>query len=217
MPSLKKLIITPFFGPLPEWFDKFKENFNQTLAKQGYDWLMTQDLDDFNRRCEQKLGFRSPIVPGSGKLWDYRCALGLLYEAELKGYDFWVTMDFDMVFGNVERWFDDNTLRTLDVWSNHNTYVCGFWTMYRNSVTVNTLFKESPIWKPALQTPKPNGWVECEYSHALENSGLRYKYSFNQGWPFTLTPNLKFENGKLYQDGEEISMFHFRRSKRWPI
>lgn len=217
MAALKKCIITPFFGELPEWFNKFNDNFGATLHKQGYKWLFTQDLDDFNRRCEEKLGFKSPIIPGSGKLWDYRCCLGLLYEEELKGYDFWATMDFDMVFGNVDRWFSDFDLKDLDVWSNHQYYVNGCWTLYRNSKEVNELFKKFPAWKGILQMPKATGWVEQEYSRTLENSGLRYKYSFNQGWPYTTTPNLRFENGELYQDGEPIAMFHFRRSKFWPL
>jgi hypothetical protein len=217
MAPLKKLIITPFFGPLPPWFEEFRWNVNNTLLRQGYDWLRIHDLDDFNRRCEEKLGFKSPIVSGQGKLWDYRCALGLLYEEELKEYDYWATMDYDVVFGNVNEWFNDAALRELDVWSNHHSYVCGFWSLYRNSKEVNELFMQHPDWKDILQSPQVTGWVETEFSRLLERSRLRYKYSFKQGWPFTPNPSLHFEYGRLYQDGEEIAMFHFRRSKRWPI
>lgn len=218
MAPLRKLIITPFFGTLPPWFDKFRENFDNTLGRQGYDWLRTDDLEDFNDRCERKLGFRSPIIPGTGKLWDYRCALGLLYEEELKGYDYWVTMDYDMVFGNVNAWFSDLLLKELDVWSNHHSYVCGCWTLYRNCEEVNELFKQHPEWRSLLRFQGISGWVETDYSIILEKrSRLRYKYSFYQGWPYTETPNLWFTDGKLYQDGEEIPMFHFRRSKSWPL
>lgn len=215
--ELKKLIITPFFGDLPPWFEKFKENFNQTLAKQGYGWLLTQDLDDFNRRCKQKLGFRSPIIPGTGKLWDYRCTLGLLYEAELEGYDYWATMDFDMVFGRVDQWFPDHILKDLHVWSNHHSYVCGCWTLYRNCQEVNDLFRGFHDWENILRSPVVTGWVEHQYSRFLEVSFLNYKYSFHQGWPYTTEPNMRFQLGRLFQDGEEIPMFHFRRSKRYPV
>jgi len=217
MKQLNKIIITPFFGELPPWFDKFKENVRQTLLAQGYVWFYPNDLNEFNDKCVQKLGFKSPIVPGEGKLWDYRPALGLIYEDSIKEYDYWLTMDFDMCFGNVGRWFPDNELEWLSVWSNHHAYVNGCWTYYKNSKEVNELFMQFPDWKEILLYPKPTGWAEMEYSRLLENSGLNYKYSFHQGWPYTTTPNLRFENGELYQDGEPIAMFHFRRSKIWPL
>jgi len=74
-----------------------------------------------------------------------------------------------------------------------------------------------------MMDPVPNGWIETDYSRTLELSGLRYKYDLSiQGNPFTETPSLKKENGKLYQqmsyeDWQEIGLFHFRRSKRWPL
>jgi hypothetical protein len=212
-----KIVITPFFGELPPWFDKFKENFNKTLGRQGYAWLFTDDLADFNQRCKNILGFESPIEPGGGKLWDYRGCLGLLYEEEIKGFEFWATMDFDMCFGNVNKWFTDELLAEIDVWSNHHSYVNGCWSLYRNTPEVNNLFKRFAAWEKVLQHPVATGWIENKYSRFLELSGLRYRYSFFQGWPYTRTPQLHFEDGKLYQDGEEIAMFHFRRSKKFPL
>lgn len=217
MSELKKIILTPFFGELPSWFDKFKQNFDETLGKQGYSWLMTQDLDDFNSRCERELGFKSPIVWGNPKLWDYRCCLGLLYDDLIKDFDYWATMDFDMVFGNVSKWFHDEEIAKYHLWSNHHSYVNGCFSLYYNSEKVNNLFKDFPKWKEVLLNPVATGWVENEYSRIIEHSLISYKYSFHQGWPYTITPNLRYENGHLYQDGEEICMFHFRRSKKYPI
>jgi len=135
MADLKKLILTPYFGRFPEWMGKFE-------APTGYDWLLDTDLHSFKNRVRKKLGMEYPAVYGIPKVWDYRCALGLLYEEELNGYDFWATMDFDMVFGRVNEFFHDEVLSTLDLWSNHDTYVCGCWTLYRNCERVNNLFKE---------------------------------------------------------------------------
>lgn len=210
-------MITPYFGELPSWFGLFKENFEQTLGKQGYSWLFTTDLKDFDNRCLKKLGFISPIEPGNGKVWDYRGCLGLLYEEEIKDFDFWGTMDFDMCFGDVNKWFPDDELKGLDIWSNHHCYVNGCFSLYKNSPEVNNLFRLFPIWDRVLQNPRALGWIEKEYSQCLEKSGLLYRYSFFQGWPYTTTPNLRFNSGLLFQDGEEIAMFHFRRSKRWPL
>jgi len=98
--------------------------------------------------------------------------------------------------------------------------VNGFWTLYKNIPVINNLFREYSEWEEKMSHPAPNGWVEEEYSRTLETSGLNYKYTFFQGWPYTTNPNLKqTPDGKLYQDGEEVMMFHFRRSKHngWPL
>lgn len=230
MAKIKKILITPFFGELPPWWEAFKPHFSEFLARSGYAWLFTQDFRDFNDRCEDRLGFRPrTIVWGSGKLWDYRPALGLIYADLIKDFDFWGHTDFDCVFGDVGKWVSDEFLADLDVHSNHGVYVCGCWTLYRNISRVNNLFREGgPEWVDQLKAPEPTGWVEGLYSRWLEASGLRYKYTFWQGDPYTATPKLEYKDGQLFQypefkyapgvkTREEIMMFHFRRSKKWPL
>lgn len=213
---LKKIFICPYFGDLPPWMDQFLDQL-PALHEQGYHFLIDTDLEGFKKRVREKLGIEPVIESGTGKVWDYRGMLGLLYEEEIKGYDFWGHTDFDVVFGDVSKWVTDEFLNALDVHSNHDTYVCGCWTLYRNTPEVNNLFTKYPLWKNMIATKHANGWVEQGFSRVLEISGLRYKYTFWQGNPWTDSPNLKFEDGKLYQDGEEIMMFHFRRSKKWPL
>lgn len=211
MSELKRIILTPFFGQLPEWFDKFE-------PPKGYTWLPDYDLEKFKQRVGDILHIECPIVAGTGKVWDYRCTLGLLYEKEIEGFDYWVTADFDVVFGDVNKFFPDEELIKWDVWSNHDTYVAGFWSLYRNSKEVNELFLNHRDWEEIMTHPKPFGWVEKEYSRLLERSGLRYKYSGDlQGNPYNPPFNLKKEDGKLFQDGVEIPMLHFRRSKIYPL
>jgi len=210
MAKLKKLLIVPYFGQLPEWYGKYEK-------PEGYDLLLDQDLDGFKKRVKDVLGFDCPIEEGSGKVWDFRPTLGLLYAKELEGYDFWGHTDLDCVYGDVDKWVTDEFLSNLDVHSNHSTYVCGCWSLYRNVPEVNNFFKKHPFWQDFMVEKTPNGWVETDFSRYLESSGLRYKYTFWQGDPWADTFNLKKENGKLYQDGEEIMMFHFRKTKKWPL
>jgi glycosyltransferase involved in cell wall biosynthesis len=206
----KKVIITPYFGQLPEWMDKFE-------VPEGYDWILDNDLVAFKLRVKSKLGIDYPGELGSPKVWDYRGALGLLYEDEIKEYDFWAHCDFDMAFGDVNKWFDDETLSKLEIWSNHHEYICGPWTLYRNSERVRKLFMEFPEWKEKMIHPETNGWVENEFSRLVEQCGLRYRYSFFQGDPYNPPFNLTKVDGKLFQDGKEIPMLHFRHDKRWPL
>lgn len=214
---IKKIFLCPYFGEFPVWMNEFMAHFEAQMKPKGYDLLIDTDFEGFKKRVKDKLGFDYPGQIGTGKVWDYRGSLGYLYEEEIKGYDFWGHVDFDVVFGNVDRWVTDDFLSGLDVHSNHNTYVMGAWSLYRNTERVNKLFMEFPEWKDKLDKPEANGWVEEEFSRTLEKSGLRYKYTFWQGNPYTNDPHLELVNGRLYQDGIEIMMFHFRRSKRWPI
>lgn len=211
MDPLKKIMIVTYFGKLPEWMDSY-------MPPKGYDFMLITDLDDFNRRVEDMFGMPSPIVEGGGKAWDFRPALGLLYADKLEGYDFWGHTDLDCVYGETKKWVNDDMLSRLDIHSNHGSYVCGPWTLYRNIPEVNNLFRACPNWnKYMFDIVEPTGWVEEEFSRILERSGLRYLYTFYQGNPYTEDPKLKYHDGKLYQDGQEIMMFHFRRSKKWPL
>ena len=130
-------------------------------------------------------------------------------------------MDFDLVFGDVDKWFPDEEIAKWDVWSNHHEYVCGFWSLYRNSAEVNNLFKQYPDWKEKMIHPEPNGWCEQEFSRTLEASGLKYKYSMFQGDPYSPPFKLKKEGIKLFQEingqWDEVAMLHFRRDKRFPL
>jgi hypothetical protein len=207
--SLKIKLLSPYFGELPEWYDKYK-------PPKGFDFLLDRDLEGFKERVKATLGIDCPIAWGSSKVCDYRCALGLLYAKELEGYDFWGTVDLDMVFGDVKEWFPDSLLEQYDVISNHDTYVSGPFSLYRNSLEVNTLFKNCSDWREQMQG-ETNGWVEKTFSRELEKSGLRYKYMSEQGDYTDTTSKLVKKDGKLYQYGKELAMFHFRRRKAWPL
>src|SRR3990167_125719 len=173
MANIKKVFITPYFGDFPEWMDKFKAHFEEVLRPKGYDWILDTDLEGFKARVKRKLNIEYPGLPGTGKVWDYRGALGFLYEEEIRGYEFWGHCDFDMVFGDVDKWVTDEFLAELDVHSNHISYVNGCWSLYRNTQKVNTLFMGTD-WKKYMTGGDVNGWIEGPFSRHLETSGLRY-------------------------------------------
>jgi hypothetical protein len=212
---LKKILICPYFGDFPEWMDKFE-------WPEGYDHILDTDLEGFKKRVRDKLGFEFPGVYGSPKVWDYRCALGLLYEEEIKGYDFWGHCDFDVVWGDIKAFMPDVFLEQLDWYSSHHQYICGCFSLYRNIAEVNKLFMTVPEWQDKMTSAEPNGWVENEYSRAMERAQLRFAYTFNQGWPWSLElPQLKKQDGKLFQKindkWKEIMLFHFKLTKKWPL
>lgn len=106
---IKKLMICPYFGTLPPWFDSYLANI-EMLKPLGYDWHITTNLKLFKERVGDILGIKCPIVPGTGKPWDYRPAFGVLFAEELKRYDYWGHTDFDCVYGRVDRFVTDEFL-----------------------------------------------------------------------------------------------------------
>lgn len=216
---MRKMMICPWFGQLPPWFDKYLANA-ETLEKYGYRWLITTNLKLFKERVGDLLGIDAPIVSGQAKVHDYRPALGLLFKEELEGYDFWGHTDFDCVYGKVDDFVPDEFLNCLDIHSNHVNYVCGPWTLYRNRQDINELFLRSSVWRRKLLDPLISGWAEHEFTAEVDagdsEGRLRRQYTFWQGNPdddedLTLSPS-----GKLFQGEDEIMMFHGRRTKRWP-
>lgn len=204
-----KLFIIPWFGKYPEWLDQWVANM-ELLKPKGYDYLIFSNLELFKQRVRDKLGIEPNITSGTGKVWDYRPTFGVLFEEEIKGYEYWGHTDFDCVYGNVEKYEP----KDYEIWSNHNTYICGPWTLYRNTEKINNLFRKYPQWKEILGNQEPTGWAEKEFSRVVE-SNTNYKYTFYQTKDLNKF-NLKYDKG-LYDGDDEIMMCHFKRTKIWPL
>jgi hypothetical protein len=216
---LRKLLICPWFGELPPWMDLWARNVSR-LKEFGFDVLLDGNLAAFRKRVRDRLDINCPIVPGEGKIHDYRCAFGVLFEEELEGYDFWGTTDFDCVYGRVEEFVTDEFLDGLDLHSNHVDYVSGPWSLYRNTPLVNTLFLDYHDWEGVLSNPTSTGWVEKQFTKVVD---VNYAAGFiNRVYTTWQTRNLDdfsilhFDGDRLMEGDEEVMMAHFRRTKVYP-
>jgi hypothetical protein len=215
--TIRKLFLHPYFGERPPWWDQYVAQL-PAMKEMGYDFLITHDLKDFHHRALAATGIEPQGLYGTRKLCDWRPLLGLLYAEEIKKYDFWGFSDADVAYGRVDKWVTDEFLSGLDVHSNHHSYVCGPWTLFRVGQRTQDLFLEVPDWRENLTGTELTGWAETSFSRALENSGLRYEYTYWQ------TKNLddfstltRREDGALLEGPNEIMCAHFRRTKTWPL
>lgn len=214
---IRKLLICPFFGPLPEWIELWEENVVRALQPFGYDVLRDHDLEGFQDRVAEILGVECPIVPGEGKIHDYRCAFGLLYADELQGFDMWGHTDFDMVYGRITHFLPDQTLARLDQFSNHPTYVSGPLSLYRNDEQMATLFQRHPDWRSILEDSTTTGWVEKEYSELVFDAwDLRRQWSNFQTRNLDSFDTVHFDGDRLMEGNREVMVAHFRRTKEYP-
>jgi hypothetical protein len=213
-------MICPFFGELPPWMPQWTHN-TERMAELGYNFLFDEDEDSFRERVGDILGFTCPALYGSGKIWDFRPALGLLYEEECKGYDFWGHTDFDCVYGRVEMFVTDEFLQEIDMHSNCATYVNGCWSLYRNTDQMRELFMETEFWGEEMTDPRPTGWAEKEFSgliaHFHEEGRLVKAWTQWQEFEAHRLAQLRFDEEKLICGKEEVMMAHFRRTKVYPV
>lgn len=204
---------------MPQYWENTK-----TLQNYGYDWLLDTNIEGFKKRVADKLGFESNIMEGTGMLHNYRPAFGLLYENEIKGYDFWGHTDFDCVYGRVDKFISDNLLSQLDIHSNHHNYISGPWSLYRNIPKINTLFEGVPDYKGLMLDVRSNGWAEKEFTQVVDREAaagnIKRLYTF---WLSHTADDLthlhwnKMNPRSLMDGDDEIMMCHFNRKKIYPL
>ena len=132
---LRKLMIVPYAGEWPEWFPAYLAGIRH-LAPLGYTFYFPP-ASLVEQRLWNQTGLRVSLV--GKKLCDVRPLFGRLFEFEIEvgKFDFWGFTDLDCVYGRVEKWVTDEFLAELDVHSNHHSYVCGPWTLFRTGTTEN--------------------------------------------------------------------------------
>ena len=215
-------MVVPYFGQYPEWFDLWMRN-TERMRKHGYDFLFDTNETDFKKRVWRKLGIECPPMTGTGRIWNYRPALGVLYEDEIKDFDFWGHCDFDVVFGQVEKWVTDDFLNDLDVHSNHDDYICGPWTLYRNTPVVNTLFQATDEWKERMEGQDwTHGWAEKGFTSIVDmfhDEGIiNRKYTkWQTRSQDDFSTCVLHDDGRLTEGGNDCMMLHFRRVKQYPL
>lgn len=218
---ISKVFIVPYFGQLPEWFEWWDKN-SARMENHDYNFLFDEDEDSFRDRVRDKLGVEPPPMTNTGRVWNFRPAFGMLYEDEIVDFDFWGHTDFDVVYGQVEKWVTDEFLNGLDIHSNHDDYICGPWTLYRNVPKVNELFADTSEWIGRMEGEDySHGWAEKGFSDivdaAHEHGVIRRVYTKWQTRSQDDFSGCRLDHeGRLWDGDTEAMMLHFRRTKQYP-
>jgi hypothetical protein len=167
-------LVIPYFGKLPSSFSYWlaSAKWNPTI-----DFLLwTDDRTPFDYPPNVKVRYCSfgeikakaqrcfdfeISLDFSYKLCDYKPAYGLIFEEELKGYDFWGHCDIDLVWGNLRRFITEKVLEENDKILEH-----GHLTLYRNTQTENRRFLQYPYWKISYsyygEAACDEGWIAAD-------------------------------------------------------
>jgi len=233
---------------IPYW-DKFVANRN---LQKGWDFKVFTNLDVkgkgnvevhkidfewFNKLLKDKLDIepnihlvnapyhdpnRPFILQPSRHMCDYLPTFGYLFSDYLKGYEWWGHSCFDLVYGDLDKWLNEDYLKDCDVFGIDPDAISGTFSIYRNTELVNSLFKEVPHWKEILgATGNDREFDEFFVAEAIRKARDEGRVRFKSVIPqsYGIEYKLHQDGIKLFDDlkGEEIAMFHFNRGKIWPL
>ena len=151
---MKKIrLIIPYFGKLPKFFSYFllTAKRNQKIdfliyTDQNVDQFevlnadniefKTLSFDDLRKKVQSKFDFKISLKTPY-KLCDYKVAYGLIFEEDLKGYDYWGFCDTDVLLGDIYQFLEEHSFFEND----YARYgLLGHLQIFKNSREVNRVF-----------------------------------------------------------------------------
>lgn len=173
----KKVIIIPYFGQWPFWFNYFLESCRPNTE---YDWIFYTDcgipekhpnntkfieisFDDYKKRVSLSLGIN--FNPESAyKLCDLKPALGYIHADEIQHYDFFGFGDIDIICGNLNTFFTDRKLNEYDIISAHYRRLSGHFCLLRNTDEMRKMFFRVEGWRDELESQIHTAFDEKSFS-----------------------------------------------------
>jgi len=144
-----------YFGVKPVWLDAYLKSCRENKT---IDWLFVTDLQldtvpenvhvkpmsfsQFKAHVHAALGVHFPREATPYKICDYRPTFGVLFENELKKYDFWAFGDIDVIYGNIRSFLSEDLMEAYDIVSTVKYYLAGPLTLLRNTESVRFLYRE---------------------------------------------------------------------------
>ena len=151
---MKKIrLIIPYFGKLPKFFPYFlltakrnqkidfliytDQKVDQfTILNANNIEFVTLSFDELREKVQSKFDFKISLEKPY-KLCDYKVAYGLIFEEELRGYDYWGFCDTDVLLGDIYHFLEEHSFF-------ENDYVryglLGHLQIFKNSQEVNRIF-----------------------------------------------------------------------------
>jgi hypothetical protein len=149
-------LIIVYFGKWPVWFPAF---LLSCKSNPSVTWLFFTDcgspvfhppnvvfykktLSEMKRLVKETFG-EDATLKHAYKVCDYKPAFGILFKDYLNEFDFWGHCDVDIIWGDIRKYATQEILEAYDVFSTRREMISGHFTLFRNIVTINQLFRQS--------------------------------------------------------------------------
>jgi len=235
-------IAIAFFGRAPMWLPAFLLSCGRNPDVQWFLYtdfeapapfppnvtLRRMPLSEFSQRASDALGTRIEIQPNfAKKIIDLKPAFGLIFEDDLRGFDFWAHSDLDIVWGDVRHFMTDELLARYDMLSSRPGRTSGHFNLFRNTPVMNRTFELIPDARQAMSNPEYLHLDERELTrHLKQHLSLAPVDAPRVYWPSNLTTDascqralsdgqsLWWRGGKTFgADGHEFMYLHFHKLK----
>jgi len=183
--NYKIALITCYFGEAPWYLPFYLKScaFNPTV-----DFFIIGDIalpaalpdnvhhfkisiDEFQDLASQKLGLQVN-VGNPYKLCDLKPAYGAIFNHLLTDYAFWGHGDMDVIFGDIRGFITDEVLTEYEVICVREEYTTGFFTLYKNTPAINTLFELSKDYVEVFTSAGHYCFDECNFAWIPLMEGL---------------------------------------------
>lgn len=175
------LMIMPYFGALPRWFNLYL----YTCIKNSFiDFLFITDckgmnippcknikvvfetFGDYCLKVSNRLNINfCPELPY--KICDLRPFFAIIHEEYLKGYKFWGYGDIDVVYGNLRLLLPVNRLMRYDVISAHSDRLAGHFTVIRKESKYSRDCYNIKDWERYLESNNVYGLDEHHFTEIV--------------------------------------------------
>lgn len=144
----KIAIIVAYFGKFPNYFPLWLKSCSKNptvdfiiITDQNlyvpYDNVIIKNmqLSDLQKKATAVLGFEAALA-NPYKCCDYKPLYGVLFAEILKRYDYWGHCDIDLIFGDLQYFFDKYDLYSFDKFG-----TLGHLALYKNNDMMNNSYK----------------------------------------------------------------------------
>jgi Family of unknown function (DUF6625)/Leucine rich repeat len=245
--NVKKIcFVVVYFGKWPIWFPAFLHSCKENPT---INWIFFTDcgsptrhppnvvfyhktLPQMRELLRKKIG-KGAILEYAYKVCDYKPAFGIVFGEYLTGFDFWGHCDIDIIWGDIRKYTTDEILDKYDIFSTRQGSISGHFSLFRNTLSINQLFRQSSEFAGVMRQVKCRAFDEEGMTRliarlARADSIRVYWPKFLQNYadpktdsPSTLPRHINkyfWEKGKLFDcTGEaaaEILYLHFMTWKK---
>lgn len=224
---MKKIIlIIPYFGKWPLWFDAYLLSVG---ANPTIHWLCPTDceipkehplnitfipttLTKLNQHVNKVVEAQVPLNPR--KFCDLKPAYAEIFSEQVQGYDFWGICDMDIVWGDIRKFMTGDILSEYDIISSRKENISGHFSLFRNTEHVNSLYKKIPYYKELFEVPEFKWTDEMVLSNYIKTNPDFDTLALKVYWPNILCNQ---ENGRdshqeyhldkwLWKDGKMLEL-----------
>ncbi|SDH87116.1 MULTISPECIES: DUF6625 family protein [Winogradskyella] len=192
------LLIIPYFGNWPLWFDAFLKSCE---ANPTIQWFCPTDcvlpkaypanitffsttLADLNKHVNDVVGAKVPLSPR--KFCDLKPAYADIFAKQVSDYDFWGFCDMDIIWGNIRKFMTQDILEQYDIISSRKEAISGHFNLFRNTPEINALYKQLPDYKTLFEVPEFKWTDEIVLSNFIKEDEVFKSMNLKVYWPFIL-------------------------------